>query len=253
MAPLFEHYGVQLWMPGVGGAGRLARRGPRADHARPGSVVQTGDHPDKDPGPHRDGYSDQGAGPVPGRAPALRIPARGCGSPPEQGARRVGPARAPPRTRPGHGAGCHVDVRAAAGRAQRGADHPGTERCWGAVPVGGRPGPQPAPHRRGVDAADRRRHPGQPPLHRAARVEPAADRLRPGRPGRHQPRAPAGAALEPARRLGHLEASRARRAGQRARLHRRPGRNCATRPRRAGGTPVPARRAPCLRDVRASS
>ena len=61
---------------GSGRAGRLARRGPRADHARARLVVQAGDHPDPDPGPHRDGRADPGAGPVPGRAPAVRVPAR---------------------------------------------------------------------------------------------------------------------------------------------------------------------------------
>jgi hypothetical protein len=39
-------------------AGRLARRGPRADDARAGIVVQAGDHPDADPGPDRDGRPD---------------------------------------------------------------------------------------------------------------------------------------------------------------------------------------------------
>ena len=86
-------------------AGRLARRGPRADHARAGPVVQAGDHPDPDPGADRDGRPDPGAGPVPGRAPAVRVPARRCRAAPEQGARRVGPAGAPARTRPGDGAG----------------------------------------------------------------------------------------------------------------------------------------------------
>ena len=86
-------------------AGRLARRGPRADHARARPVVQAGDHPDPDPGPHRDGRPDPGAGTVPGRPPAVRVPARRCRSAPEQGARRVGPARAPARTGPGDRAG----------------------------------------------------------------------------------------------------------------------------------------------------
>jgi hypothetical protein len=39
--------------------------------------------------------------------------------------------------------------------------------------------------------------------------------------------------VEPARGLGHLEISRARRAGQRSRLHRRPGHHRAARPGRA--------------------
>ena len=56
--------------------GRLARRGPRADDARAGPVVQAGDHPHPDPGPDRDGRADPGAGPLPGRPPAVRVPAR---------------------------------------------------------------------------------------------------------------------------------------------------------------------------------
>ena len=80
-----------------------------------------------------------------------------------------------------------------------------------------------------LDAADGGGDPGQPAVHGPAGVEPAADRLRPGRPGQHRPRPPAGAAVEPARGLGHLQASRARGAGQRGRLHRRPGQPTAPR------------------------
>ena len=80
-------------------AGRLARRGPRGDHARAGPVVQAGDHPDPGPGPDRDGRPDPGAGPVPRRAPAVRVPARRCRAAPEQGPRRVGTAGAQAGTR----------------------------------------------------------------------------------------------------------------------------------------------------------
>ena len=146
-----------------------------------------------------------------------------------------------------------VDVRAAAGRAQRCPDHPRFERCRGAVPVGGRPGPQPAPDRSRMDAAHGRGDPGQPAVHGPAGVEPAADRLGPGRPGQHHPRAPAGAAVEPARRLGHLKAAGACGAGQRGGLHRGPGRCRAARTRRPGGAPVPAGRAARLRSVRAAA
>ena len=79
----------------------------------------------------------------------------------------------------------------------------------------------------------------QPAVHGPAGVEPAAVRGGPGRPGQHRARAPAGAAVEPARRLGHLQASRARGAGQRGRLHRRPGHSRAARARpgrRCAGT-----------------
>ena len=52
-------------------------------------------------------------------------------------------------------------------------------------------------------------------VHGPAGVEPAAHRYRPGRPRQYRPRAPAGAAVEPARGLGDLEVSRASGAGQR--------------------------------------
>jgi hypothetical protein len=75
--------------------------------------------------------------------------------------------------------------------AQRGADRPRIERGRSPVPVGGRPGPEPAPAGHGVDAGRCHLHPGQPAVHRPAGVEPAADRHRVGRPGRHRPGAPA--------------------------------------------------------------
>jgi hypothetical protein len=126
-------------------AGGLARRRSRADDAGPGLVLQAGDHPDLDPGPHRDGRPDKGAGPVPGRPSAVRVPPRRCRAAPEQGARGLGPTGAPAGTRPGHGAGRAVDVRAAAGRAQRSQDHPGAERRRDPVPVRSGPGTEPAP------------------------------------------------------------------------------------------------------------
>ena len=70
MAPLLEHYGVQLWMPKAGG-GRVDSQSEHGreddDRARP--VIQTGDHPDQHPCPHRDGGPDPRAGPgAPGQA-----------------------------------------------------------------------------------------------------------------------------------------------------------------------------------------
>ena len=58
--------------------------------------------------------------------------------------------------------------------------------------------------------------------------------------------------MEPARGLGHLQAPRARGAGQRGRLHQSPGHGRAAGPGRPGGAPVPAGRAPCMRSVRAA-
>ena len=101
---------------------RLSRRGPRADHAGAGAAVEAGDHPHQDPGPHRDGDPDPRAGPLPGRPPAVRVPARRCWAAPEQGPRRLGAAGAPAGTGPGHRAGGAVDVRASGwpGTASRG-------------------------------------------------------------------------------------------------------------------------------------
>lgn len=77
---------------------------------------------------------------------------------------------------------------------------------------------------------------------RAAGVEPAAVRRGPGRLRRHRAWAQASAAEEPVRGLGHLQASRARGAGQRGRLRQPPGHRRVPGPGRAGGAPVPADR-----------
>jgi hypothetical protein len=68
--------------------------------------------------------------------------------------------------------------------------------------------------------------PWRPPVYGASGVEPAAVGGGPGRSG-HRARSQAGAAVEPARGVGHLKASRARRASQRGGLHRRAGRGLA--------------------------
>ncbi len=127
MAPLFEHSGVQLWAPEAGGRIDYHAEDHEQLMLALGAAVQAGDHPDEDPGPHRDGGPDPGAGPIPGRPPAVRVPAGRCRAAPEQGARGVGPPGAQTGTRPGDRAGRPVDVRTAAGRAQRGADRPGPE------------------------------------------------------------------------------------------------------------------------------
>ena len=105
------------------------------------------------------------------------------------------------------------------------------------------------PHRTGaeVDATHRRRHLGEPAVYGPAGVEPAAHRFRPGRPRQHRARAQAGAAVEPARRLGHLQASGACGAGQRGRFDCRPGNGRAARPGRSRCPPVPAGRAAGVR------
>jgi hypothetical protein len=94
MAPLFEHYGIGLWMPEVGGRvdwhaedheqtmlalGLSSKREITRTRIRVRTAMAT---------------QTPGAGTLPGRPPAVRVPARRCRSAPEQGARRVGPARA---------------------------------------------------------------------------------------------------------------------------------------------------------------
>ena len=64
MAPFFEHYGVQLWTPEVGGRIDFHAEDHEQTMTALGLAVQAGDHPDEDPGPHRDGRPDPGAGPV---------------------------------------------------------------------------------------------------------------------------------------------------------------------------------------------
>ena len=89
MAPLFEHYGVQLWMPEAGG--RVDYASEHDEHAMTVlGLSSTGGGPDQYPGADRDGGPGAGAGPVPGRPPAVRVPAGGCRAAPEQGARRLG-------------------------------------------------------------------------------------------------------------------------------------------------------------------
>ena len=81
-----------------------------------------------------------------------------------------------------------------------------------------------------MDAADGAGDPGQPPLHGAAGVEPAAHRIdlvTGNRAGS------AGAAVEPARELGHLQAPATRRWSGRP-IHRRPGMGARRGPARAG-------------------
>ena len=57
MAPLFEHYGVQLWTPEVGGRVDFGADGHEQTMIA-GLAVQAGDHPDQDPGPRRDSRAD---------------------------------------------------------------------------------------------------------------------------------------------------------------------------------------------------
>ena len=209
MAPLFEHYGVSLWMPEVGG--RVDWHAE--DHEQ--TMLALGLSSKREVTRTR-----------------IRIRTAMAAQTLEQGRYLGGRPRLA-----GH----------SAARITRALNDAGVP-----CPSASDPGPQPAPHRSSMDSANRRRDPGQPPLHGPAGVEPAADRLRPDRPGRHQPRAPAGAAVESARRLGHLHSSRARGTGQRGRLRQDPGHDHAARPGRPGCTALPAGRSPDMQAVRAA-
>ena len=233
MAPLFEHYGVGLWMPEVGGRvdwhaedheqtmlalGLSSKREITRTRirVRTAMAAQTREQGRYLGGRPPYGYRLADAGPHPNKAHAAW-------------GRRAHRLEPDPATAP--------VVRWMF--AQRLAGH-SAARITRALNDAGIPCPSAAdprrnPHRTGaaMDAAHGGGDPGQPPLHRPAGVEPAAHRLRSGRPGQHRAGAQAGAAVEPARRLGHLRTARAPGAGQRGRLHRRPGHHRAAWPGRA--------------------
>jgi hypothetical protein len=127
MAPLFEYCGVQLRMPEAGGRVDWHAEDHERANAGVGVVLPARDHPDPDPGARRDGRADPGAGPLPRRPAAIRVPAGRCRAASGQGARGAGTPGAPAGARSDYGAGGAVDGRAAAGRAPRGADYPGAE------------------------------------------------------------------------------------------------------------------------------
>ena len=247
MAPLFEHYGVQLWTPEVGGRvdagaedheqtmlalGFQSKREITRTRirVRTAMATQTREQGRFLGGRPLYGYRLADAGPHPNKAHAAW----------GRRAHRLEPD-------PGTAPVVAWMFAAAPRRAQHRPDHPGAERRWHPMPLRRRPQAQPAPERGGVDAGHGRVHPGQPALHRPAGVEPAAHRRRPGRPGQHRAGPPAGAAVEPARRVGHLRPPRPPGAGQRGGLHRRPERQRPARPGRAGDPAVPAGRAAALR------
>ena len=101
MAPLFEHYGIQLWMPQVGGRVDWHAKDHEQTMLAPGlsskrEITRTRIRV-------RTAMAAQtlGAGPLPGRPTAARVPARRRRGASEQGARGVGQAGAPPRAGPG--------------------------------------------------------------------------------------------------------------------------------------------------------
>jgi hypothetical protein len=234
MAPLFEHYGAQLWMPETGGRvdftsehdektmtmlglsskREITRTSIRVRAAMAAQTREQGRYLGGRP-PY--GYRLADAGPHPNKAHAAW----------GRRAHRLEPD-------PADGAGGAVDLRAAAGRAFGRADRAGAERGRGAVPVRSRPGQEHAPGRDELDARHGHHDPGEPPVHGAAGVEPAAHRHRAGRPRQCDPRAQVRAAVERARRVGQLQPPRAPGAGQRGRLRRRPGHQRGPRPGHTG-------------------
>jgi hypothetical protein len=95
MAPLFEHHGVQLWTPEVGG--RIDCQAE--DHEQ--TMLALGLQSKREIARIRIrvrtamGDPDPRAGPLPGRPAAVRVPAGRRRAAPEQGARGVGPPGAP--------------------------------------------------------------------------------------------------------------------------------------------------------------
>ena len=253
MAPLFEHYGVQLWMPEVGGRvdwhaedheetmvalglsskREITRTRVRVRTAMAAQTLEQGRYLGGRP-PY--GYRLADAGPHPNKAHAAW-------------GRRAHRLEPDPVTAP------VVSWMFA----QRLAGH-SAARITRALNDAGVPCPSAAdpgrnPHRTGSGWTLRTvaailanpRYTGRQVWNRqpsqAVLADPADTGLGPQ----------AGAAVEPPGGLGHLPASRTRGAGQRSRLHRRAGHGRAARPGRAGGAPVPAGRAHRLRPVRAAA
>jgi DNA invertase Pin-like site-specific DNA recombinase len=112
MAPLFEHYGVGLWMPEVGG--RVDWHAE--DHEQ--TMLALGLSSKREITRTR-----------------IRVRTAMAAQAREQGRYLGGRPPYGYRTGPGDRAGRQVDVRAAAGRPQRRQDHPGAERRRRPVPV----------------------------------------------------------------------------------------------------------------------
>jgi len=258
MAPLFEHYGVQLWMPEAGGRvdygsehdeqamtvlglsskREITRTSIRVRTAMAAQTREQGRYLGGRP-PY--GYQLADAGPHPNEAHAAW-------------GRRAHRLEPDPDT-------AHV-VRWMF--AQRLAGH-SVARITRALNDAGIPCPSAAgpgrnPHRAGTACTlgtvatilGNPRYTGRQVWNRQRTDSELAG------PRQHQPGAQAGAAVEPARRVGHLRPARAPGAGQRGRFHRRPGHQrrpqslCPWRYGRSGEAAIPAGRAARLRDLRAA-
>ncbi len=253
MAPLFEHYGVQLWMPEAGGRVNFHAEGDEQMmlalgvqskreitrtriRVRTAMAAQARDQGRYLGGRPPYGYRLADAGPHPNKAHAAW-------------GRRAQRLEPDPDTAPvvkwmfaqrraGH----------SLARITRALNDAGIP-----CPSAADPGRKHPPGRAGVDPGHGAGDPGQPPLHRPAGVEPAACQPRPDRPGQHRPWPPPGAALDPARRLDHLRPSLTPSAGQRGGLHHGAGPPRRTGHRHGRRTAVPAGRAAALRDLRAAA
>ena len=255
MAPLFEHYGVQLWMPEAGGRvdfgsehdeettmthlglsskREVTRTSIRVRTAMAVQVREQGRYLGGRP-PY--GYRLGDAGPHPNKAHAAW----------GRRARRLEPD---PET-------AHI-VRWIFARRLAGHSMARIARALNeaAVPCPSAADPGRNPHRAGAGwmlgtiatILSNPRYTGRQ----------VWNRPRPGRPGRCEPGAQERAAVEPARRMGHLPQTRPPRFGQRGRLHRRPGRQRRARPRprrgpdRAAAAPVSPGRPAGVRWLRAA-
>jgi len=83
--PLFEHYGVPLWVPEVGRGHRSSQRGPRHDHVDVRQLVQRRAEPDQGPRPRRHVRPSPDGRPLPRRPAAIRVPADRCRAAPAPG------------------------------------------------------------------------------------------------------------------------------------------------------------------------
>ncbi len=96
--PLFEHYGIALWVPEVGGGHRPQQRRSPPHHGPVRRHEHGRTQPHQDPNPVGDGNPSRHRRPLPRWCAALRLPSgrRRPTPKPEQSSRR--PAPAPPRT-----------------------------------------------------------------------------------------------------------------------------------------------------------
>jgi hypothetical protein len=203
MAPLFEHYGVQLWMPEAGGRVDFASEhdeqamtvlglSSKREITRTSIRVRTAMAAQTRQGRYLGGRPPYGyrladAGPHPNKAHAAW-------------------GRRAHRLEPDPGTAHAVSwmfAQRLAGHSVARIARALNEACI-PCPSAADPGPEPASYGRGVGAGHGYYHFGQPAVHRPPGAEPAAHRLRAGRSRQHQPRAQAGAAVEPARRVGDL-------------------------------------------------